>query len=331
MRKAILVGSKPNKNWQGKLEKHLSTVGIEIVGVWRKPGDPARRGIFAGATSILLTNDCCSHTLQDAAKSEAKRANLPLIVINHRWSSCSQILAKHGITAEITAQSAEKAQGESMARGPKPKGPSRSEWKDILRPIVEKNPQIGPAAVAEWVENHGTNHYTRDAALRELRKELGWTWNNRAAAFVQADATEATKATVDCEKELERNLRGPAHLMEMELRAGRCFTPPQTKISRPSPDAGESHPGDMFPVSHAAAETPPAPEPTPTPYQPAEAPTEPATGLPEDVQAALTLLLAVMRQNGVEHIEMNNSGEASFRRHVITYIENTVKITQEEL
>ena len=186
--KAILVGSKDARNWQGKLEKNLSTVGIEIVGVWRKPGDPAKRGVFAGATGILLTNDCCSHTLQDAAKIEARKNNLPLIVINHRWSSCSQILAKHG----ITAQSAEKAQGESnMGRGRKADGPSKAEWKDILRPIVAENPQISMAKVVALTSLYGMNAYTRDSALREVRKELGWTWSKRAAAFVQAAETPA--------------------------------------------------------------------------------------------------------------------------------------------
>ena len=186
--KAILVGSKDARNWQGKLEKNLSTVGIEIVGVWRKPGDPARRGVFAGATGILLTNDCCSHTLQDAAKIEARKNNLPLIVINHRWSSCSQILAKHG----ITAQSAEKAQGESnMGRGRQANGPSKTEWKDILRPIVTENPQISMAKVVQKTRDHGMNGYTRDSALREVRKELGWVWDKRAAAFVQAAETPA--------------------------------------------------------------------------------------------------------------------------------------------
>jgi hypothetical protein len=187
--KAILVGSKDARNWQGKLEKNLSTVGVEIVGVWRKPGDPAKRGVFAGATGILLTNDCCSHTLQDAAKIEARKNNLPLIVINHRWSSCSQILAKHGITAQ---SSAEKAQGESnMGRGRQANGPSKAEWKDILRPIVAENPQISMAKVVALTSLYGMNGYTRDSALREVRKELGWAWSKRAAAFVQAAETPA--------------------------------------------------------------------------------------------------------------------------------------------
>ena len=288
MRKAILVGSKPNANWQGKLEKHLSRVGIEIVGVWRKPGDPAKRGIFAGATSILLTNDCCSHTLQDAAKSEAKRANLPLIVINHRWSSCSQILAKHGITAE----SAKKAQGESrMARGRKANGPSRSEWKDILRPIVAENPQISMAKVVEITRDHGMNGYTRDVALREVRKELGWAWNKRAAAFVQADwkPDPLTQALIDGQKEMKRK------------------------------------------AAEKAAETPPAPEPTPAPSEPAEALTEPATGLQGDVQAALALLLATMRQNDVEHVELWSNGKANFRCKVVTYTSGSLNVTAEDV
>jgi hypothetical protein len=321
MKKAILVGSKPNANWQGKLEKNLSRVGIEIVGVWRKPGDPARRGVFAGATSVLLTNDCCSHTLQDAAKSEAKRANLPLIVINHRWSSCSQILEKHGITAE----SAEKAQGESrMARGRKANGPSRAEWKDILRPLVEKNPQMGPAAVAEKTKDHGTNHYTRDAALREVRKELGWAWNKRAAAFVQADwkPDPLQQALIDAEKR-EKAVADVINAKAKENPDWPSESNEKTGKKWPWPEPAEAPVG--APTVAGCLEL------TLDPSEPAEAPTEAATGLQGDVQAALALLLAMMRQHDVEHVELWANGKANFRCKVVTYTSGTMNVTAEEL
>lgn len=213
-----------------------------------------------------------------------------------------------------------------MARGRKANGPSRAEWKDILRPIVEKNPQMGPAAVAEKTKDHGTNHYTRDAALREVRKELGWAWNNRAAAFVQADwkPDPLQQALIDAEKrekavadvinaKAKENPDWPSESNEK----GKKWPWPTARTKRLLEAVG-------------APTAPEAPEPTPAPSEPAEAPTEPATGLPEDVQAALALLLAMMRQHDVEHVELSSNGKAEFRRKVVTYTSGTMNVTAEE-
>ena len=281
--RAILVGSKPGPAWQGKLEKHLSKVGVEIVGVWRKPGDPARRGVFAGATGILLTNDCCSHTLQDAAKIEARRAELPLIVINHRWASCSQILANHGITAE----SAETTQGESnMARGRTAKGPNRLEWEAILAPIIRKNPQMSIAQIGIVTREIGTNTYTRDRALRDVRGRMGWAWSKTEAKFMQS--------------------RDVPPIFSL----GKTMTAPEQPPEPPEPVQAAPEP----------LQTPPAAP------EPAEAPTEAATGLHDNVQAALGLLLGAMRQNDVEHVELWATGKANFRCRIVTYTAGSLSV-----
>lgn len=90
---AILVGSKPNPSWQGKLETCLLEHGIQIRNVWRNKGDPDHR---AQADLIVVTSDCCSHTLFSAAKNAAAISGIRLIVVTHRRSATVPVLEKMG-------------------------------------------------------------------------------------------------------------------------------------------------------------------------------------------------------------------------------------------
>ena len=91
--KAIIAGSKDG--WLPKLAEALSAYGIEIVGRWDAMDDPRRKGTY-GADLVLVTNDCCSHSLMQNSQTVARKAGIRCLTITHRLSANAKLLESFG-------------------------------------------------------------------------------------------------------------------------------------------------------------------------------------------------------------------------------------------
>jgi hypothetical protein len=80
--KAIVVGSHSEQHWFGKLSVQLAQMGVQIVGHWPDlKSAKSKRGIDE-AERILVTKDCCSHSLVEMAKLQC--GPVPITYISHR-------------------------------------------------------------------------------------------------------------------------------------------------------------------------------------------------------------------------------------------------------
>ena len=91
--RAVIAGSKAG--WLPKLAEALSIYGIEIVGRWDTMDDPRRKGTY-GADLVLVTNDCCSHSLLQNSQVVAKKAGIRCLTITHRASANAKLLESFG-------------------------------------------------------------------------------------------------------------------------------------------------------------------------------------------------------------------------------------------
>ena len=125
--KAIIAGSKDG--WLPKLAEALSAYGIEIVGRWDAMDDPRRKGTY-GADLVLVTNDCCSHSLLQNSQVVAKKAGIRCLTITHRLSANAKLLESFGF------KQGGGARAEATAHYKNPKNP-----KNPKHPHHPKNPK----------------------------------------------------------------------------------------------------------------------------------------------------------------------------------------------
>lgn len=121
--KAIIAGSKDG--WLPKLAEALSAYGIEIVGRWDAMDDPRRKGTY-GADLVLVTNDCCSHSLMQNSQTVARKAGIRCLTITHRLSANAKLLESFGFKQGGGARAEARAEATAHYKQPNhPKNPKK--------------------------------------------------------------------------------------------------------------------------------------------------------------------------------------------------------------